>query len=88
MKQDLQAFLNSCFRRARDTEKKSWYAFPATSYLFGRFRLDELLVDFLGPRRHSERGLDSLVVLAGEPELDVLVAVLRFQEAAKSRQPI
>lgn len=69
------------------TEIKATFALQRT-YLFRRFSFDKLLVDFLGFGRHSERRLDLLVVLAGEPKLDVLVAVFGFQKVAKCRQSV
>lgn len=58
------------------------------SYLFGRFCFDELLINLLGSRGHSEWWFDLLVILTGEPELDILVAVFRFEKASKSSQSI
>lgn len=62
--------------------RRSWI------YLFGRFSFDELLVNLLGSGGHSERRLDLLVILAGEPELNVLIAVLGLEEGAKSCQSV
>lgn len=44
------------------------------TYLFRGLCFNKLLVDFLRLRRHPERGLNFLVVLACQPELYILVA--------------
>lgn len=56
--------------------------------LFWRFCLDELFVNLLGSRGHPERRLDLLVVLTGEPEFNVLIAVFGFEKVAKGSQSI
>lgn len=60
----------------------------ATPDLSGSLRLDEVLVDLLGFVGHLHWVLGLLEVLAGHPELDVLVAELRLQEAAEGSQAI
>lgn len=50
--------------------------------------LDEILVDLLGLGSHFHRVLGLLEVLAGHPELDILIAELRLQEAAEGIQPV
>lgn len=50
--------------------------------------LDEILVDLLGFGGHFHRVLGLLEVLAGHPELDVLLAELRLQEAAEGIQTV
>ena len=57
-------------------------------YLLRRFSSNELLVDLLGPRRHSEGRLDLFVVFTGEPKLNILVTEFRFEESSESSQPI
>lgn len=56
--------------------------------LSGSLRLDEVLIDLLGLGGHLCRVLGLLEVLAGHPELDVLIAELRLQEATESGQTI
>lgn len=56
--------------------------------LFGCLSLDELLVDLFGLLCHLHGGLGFLVVLAGHPELGVLLAELGAQEAAEAGKPI
>lgn len=50
--------------------------------------LDEILVDLLGFGGHFHRVLGLLEVLAGHPELDVLLAELRLQKAAEGIQTV
>lgn len=50
--------------------------------------LDEILVDLLGLGSHFHRVLGLLEVLAGHPELDILITELRLQEAAEGIQSI
>lgn len=69
-------------RGGRRRNAQSWI------YLFRRFCFDKLLINLLGSWRHSEWRLNLLVVLTGEPELNILIAVFRFQKVAKSGQPI
>ncbi len=57
-------------------------------YLLRRFCFDELLINLLGSWGHSEWRLDLLVVLTGEPELNILIAVFGFEKVAKSSQSI
>lgn len=56
--------------------------------LSGSLRLDEVFVDLLGLGGHLHRVLGLLEILAGHPELDILIAELRLQEAAESTQTI
>lgn len=56
--------------------------------LSGSLRLDEVLVDFLGFGGHLDGILGLLEVLAGHPELNVLITELRLQEAAEGSQAI
>lgn len=51
-------------------------------------RLDEILVDLLSLGGHFHRVLGLLEVLAGHPELDILVTELRLQEAAECIQSV
>lgn len=51
-------------------------------------RLDEVFVDLLGLGCHLHGVLDLLEVLAGHPELNVLVTELGLEEAAESRNTI
>lgn len=54
-------------------------------HLFGSFAPDELFVDAVGFGRHGLRGRLRLEVLAGQPELHVLLAELGLEEDAKGR---
>lgn len=56
--------------------------------LLGCLGLDELLIDLFGLLCHLHRGLGFFVVLAGHPELGVLLAELGAQEAAEAGEPI
>lgn len=62
--------------------------FQSWIYLFRRFCFDELLINLLGSWGHSEWRLNLLVVLTGEPELNILIAVFGFEKVAKSSQSI
>lgn len=50
--------------------------------------LDEILIDLLGLGSHFHRVFDLLELFTGRPELDILIAELRLQEAAESIQAI
>lgn len=52
-------------------------------YLFGSLVFDELLVNAAGPGRQVLLGGVHAEILAGRPELDVLLAELRFEEDAE-----
>lgn len=54
----------------------------------GSLRLDEVFIDLLGLGGHFGRVLGLLEVLAGHPELNVLVTELGLQEATESSQTI
>lgn len=56
--------------------------------LSGSLRLDEVLIDLLGLGGHLHGVLDLLEVLAGCPELNVLITELRLQEATESSHTI
>lgn len=60
----------------------------SVSDLSWSLRLDEILVDLLGFGSHFHRVLGLLEVLTGHPELHVLLAELRLQEAAEGIQTI
>lgn len=60
----------------------------AVTNLSGSLRLDEVFVDLLSLGSHFHRVLGLLEVLAGHPELNILITELRLQEAAESRQSI
>lgn len=50
--------------------------------------MDEVLIDLLGLGSHFRRVLGLLELLAGRPELNILIAELRLQEAAESIQAV
>lgn len=77
-------------RRSRSRENGISFKRTQTSLsdLSWSLRLDEILVDLLGLGSHFHRVLGLLEVLAGHPELHVLVAELRLQEAAEGIQTI
>ncbi len=56
--------------------------------LSGDLRLDEVLIDLLGLGGHLHRVLGLLEVLAGHPELNILITELGLQEATESTQTI
>lgn len=56
--------------------------------LSGSLRLDEVFIDLLGLGGHLHGVLGLLELLAGRPELHILITELRLQEAAESIQAI
>lgn len=58
------------------------------NYLSRGIRGNEILVDLLGLGAQLGARLGVLVVLAGEVEGDVFLAVLRHQERSENTQPV
>ncbi len=50
--------------------------------------VNKFLVDLIGLRHHLSRGFDLFIVLTSQPELDVFITELCFEEGSEGCQTI
>lgn len=58
------------------------------AHLFTGLDGDEFRIDFLSFRCHLGLGFNLLVILTGQPEIQILFTKLCAQESSERRQPI